>query len=103
MTERALTDATARELKRRGAWHFKIHETGAGRNGLPDIVACYHGRMLCLELKAPGGRHPISALQRHELRCATNAGAYAYVIRQLSEVRAILNYIDHTNGSERAA
>jgi Holliday junction resolvase len=92
MAEAAVTAAVQRELARRGAWAVKIHGAGVGRNGVPDILACYRGRMLAIECKSATGWP--TKLQAHELERIARAGGWAVVVRGVEDVRAVLDRIE---------
>lgn len=92
MKEAAVVRAVQRVLTQRGAWWINVHRSGAGRNGIPDILACYHGRFLGLEIKSPTGRP--SPLQQHELRQIAAAGGGAHIVRSAQHAAAILDAID---------
>lgn len=61
-----------------GAWWYKTMGTACTRSGVPDILCCYCGRMIALEIKAPRGRP--SALQLREIELIRKAGGYARVL-----------------------
>jgi Holliday junction resolvase len=92
MAEKSIVDACVRELDRRRAYHFNVHGHGAGRNGLPDIVACHLGRWISIECKAPRGR--LRPLQIFELEQAARAGGYTLVCRDVAQLRALLDEIE---------
>lgn len=48
------------------------------KEGIPDILACYKGRFLAIELKAPKGKP--SVLQLVTLRQIRNAGGYGVLL-----------------------
>lgn len=92
MSESTLVTAGLRHLNHRGAWAVKIHGGACGRNGIPDILAAYHGRMLALEFKLPGNKP--TRLQAHELQRAAAAGAITAVIHTIGELAELLDHID---------
>lgn len=92
MAEAQLVDGIMRLLKQRGAWAFKTHGTVMGRRGIPDIVGAYRGEPLALEAKQPGNY--ATPLQRHELKRAGAAGAWAMVVRGVEDVEKLLSDID---------
>ncbi len=75
-------------LRLRGAWVLKTHGHLGQRPGIPDIVACYRGRFLCLEVKRPGGR--LSPRQAAELAAIKEAGGIAEVVTSLDDAIALL-------------
>lgn len=92
MAEAAVVAAVGRLLDKRGAWWFNKGQNGMGRNGIPDIIACYRGRFLAIEVKSKTGT--IRPLQFYELRRAAEAGGHAVVARSADDVRAVLDTID---------
>jgi hypothetical protein len=47
-------DEICKYLKSLGAWYFRPYMAGFGKAGVPDIVACIHGRFWGIEVKRPG-------------------------------------------------
>lgn len=51
-------------LKSIGAWQFWPVSNGMGQHGIPDCVACYRGRFVSIETKAPGKKPtPLQVMQ----------------------------------------
>ena len=71
---------------------WKTHGGQFGTAGIPDIIICYRGKFIALEVKAPG-REP-TALQKLVLNRITDAGGIATVVRSVTEVRAIVGGAD---------
>jgi Holliday junction resolvase len=63
-----------------GAYYFSPATGGYGRSGVPDIVACYNGRFIAIEVKA-GDNQP-TALQQRELAMIQKRGGVALVINE---------------------
>ena len=57
-------------------WVLKTQEKT--RRGVPDILACYMGKFIALELKA-SEKSPIAPLQEFELGCINHAMGHAYI------------------------
>lgn len=57
-----------------GAWVLPTQEIA--RRGVPDILVCYRGRFIAIELKMDGGKP--DALQEHNLRKVAEAGGIAF-------------------------
>lgn len=54
------------ELKKRGAWYLKYWGGGIyTRRGVPDLLVCYKGRFIAIEVKSDVGE--ISPVQRSEM------------------------------------
>lgn len=66
-------------LKERGAWFLKTWGGGFQRSGIPDLLICYKGSFIAIELKAEKG--VVSALQDRELRLIRDAGGMGFIAR----------------------
>lgn len=82
--------AVRRVLKEMGIWHFSPVSNGMGVHGIPDIICCWQGRFLGLEIKAPGKRANTSALQDIQLEAIRKAGGVAVVIDDVEQLKEIL-------------
>lgn len=94
-SEAAAVDDITALLTRRGAWWFKT--TGVRRVGVPDLVACYRGRFVALEVKRAhrGAGHPVSAAQRVTLEQIRRRAGHTAVATTVDEAAAVLDAIDH--------
>lgn len=73
-----------------GAYYFFPATGGYGRSGVPDIIACYNGRFIGIEVKAGG--NPPTALQQRELAMIKKRRGIALVIDEtkLDELHDLL-------------
>ena len=80
-------------LKNRGAWLLKTWG-GLQRSGVPDLLICYKGKFIGIELKAEKGK--VSELQDRELRQIRDAGGMGFVVRpsHYGDLIQILDSID---------
>lgn len=79
-------------IKSRGGWCVKIHGGPYQDTGTPDILACYRGRFIAVEVKtARGVARPE---QRVAQRAITGAGGYALITHLAEEVTSVLDAID---------
>ena len=69
-------------LNKYNIYHFMPATGGYGRSGIPDIIACMHGKFLAIECKAGSGK--LTALQIRELERIEKAGGIAYVVNETS-------------------
>lgn len=92
MAESANQTAILRVLKRRGAWVVKIHQTGRGTRGTPDILCCYRGRFIALEVKSDRGKATDNQLV--QLRAIQAAGGHALIVTGPHKVDQLLDAID---------
>lgn len=83
-----------KRIEKRGGRCFKIH---GGDNpfqevGIPDLLVCYRGTFLGLEVKQPGEEPSLK--QRKILREIDAAGGIAAIIVSVEEADSILDEID---------
>lgn len=85
--------AVTKILKDRGVYYFYPVTGGFGTSGVPDIVACFHGRFIGIECKA--GNNQPTALQQKNLDDIEKAGGVSLVIneRNVENLVAILKLI----------
>ena len=77
MLERDVVAAIKRYLASLGSdvFFWKEHGGPYGTSGVPDIICCYKGRFLGLEVKLPTGR--LTELQKRAIRRINHAGGIA--------------------------
>lgn len=92
--EKQFENKIKRLLKERGAWFLKTFSNGIQRAGVPDLLVCYKGRFIGIEVKAEKG--VISPLQIREIVHIRKAGGYALEVRpsNLDDLIKILDEID---------
>lgn len=93
MNEAALTAKMARRMRDRGAWARKI-AGGPTQSGLPDVLACYRGHFIGLEVKRPGKENNVTVLQQQTLDSMKGAGGITAVVTTVQQVDRILDKID---------
>lgn len=59
-----------------------------GRPGVPDIVVCFDGKWIGLEIKTDTGRQ--SQSQKQAEKKILDSGGQYYIIRSISDVRKII-------------
>ena len=100
MTESDLTKKMARLLRSRGGWARKTHGGPQGA-GWPDLIACYRGYFIGIEVKLPGKQQNVTDLQREVLVRINAAGGYGDVMFQVSQVEELLDRIDKIMGPRK--
>lgn len=92
--ERTITDEILRYLRGQGeCWCFKVAGSGSQMRGVPDIVGCWHGRFLALEVKRPKvGR--LSKMQTYVIGQIAGAGGMVAVVRSVDDVKTLLKEVD---------
>ena len=76
-------------LRANGAYVFKV--ITANRSGIPDIIACYKGKFLGIEVKGPKG--VVSELQNKNLRMIRASSGYGIIARSVDDVMDLLKRI----------
>ena len=71
---------------------WKEHGGTYGTNGIPDIICCYKGRFLGLEVKLPGGK--LTALQRRALEKINAAGGIGRRVESVDDVKAVIEQVE---------
>ena len=65
-------------LEGKGAYVVKYFGCGFSQAGVPDLLCCYKGRFIALEIKAEKGR--ASDLQLYKVRKINDVGGMALVL-----------------------
>lgn len=84
----ALWWPTPNASKRTPAQAANMKRAKEFRAGMPDIMLCHRGRLICIELKAPKGR--LSPAQHEVHERLTLSGAVVCVCRSLDDVIDLL-------------
>jgi len=94
LLERDIVAAIKRYLASLGSdvFYFKEHGGVYSTAGIPDIICCYKGRFLGLEVKLPGGR--LTELQKRALEKINRAGGIGRRVESVDEVRAAIRLVD---------
>lgn len=66
-----------------GCWTVKTIATN--KPGTPDILCCYKGHFIAIEVKAPKG--VVSKLQKYQIKKLKEAGATAIVAYSVQDVK----------------
>ena len=78
MTETQFKTLVQRYLDTINAYHVKQHGNRFTRSGVPDILICYKGKFIGLELKVD--KNKPSELQKYHIDKIKNAGGIGLVI-----------------------
>lgn len=79
-------------LEARGAFVFKVHGSGMMMTGLPDLIVCYKGQYVGLEVKMHGNK--ASKVQELIHKRIAQAGGYVEVVYSVDEAINVLHRID---------
>ena len=89
VSEASLTRRIVNLLKARGCWVFKVHGHPWQRSGIPDILACYGGQLLAIEVKSLGAK--LTPLQERERHALIGVGALHVVAYTVEDVQKAFN------------
>ncbi len=94
MLERDVVAAIKRYLASYGSeiFFWKEHGGTYGTSGVPDIICCYKGRFLGLEVKLPTGR--LTELQKRAIRKINQAGGIACRVESVEDVKRVIEQVD---------
>ena len=82
--EAMLTRSVKSLLRAAGIFHFKHWGGPMGYPGVADIIGCYKGRMIAIELKSPNGK--ATPDQERFIQNVNDAGGIAFIAKTLDEV-----------------
>lgn len=87
------TQATIiRHAQERGAWVVREHQDGRRRKGIPDVILCYRGHFIAVEVKGIMGRvRPEQVIELSKIR---EAGGIGIIARHWDDVHDVLRAID---------
>jgi len=88
--EQLIQGKILRELRARGIYVVKV--ISASRNGVPDLLVCFNGRFIGIEVKTPNGN--ASRLQKLNLSWIEDSGGNAFVARSWEDVKEKLGISD---------
>jgi len=88
--ERAIQTKIIKNLESQGCYVIKT--IACSKAGVPDIIACYKGTFIAIEVKTSTG--VVSKLQYAHIRLINNAKGYAIVAKNLADAERLLDKID---------
>ena len=91
MREKLIENKIKSYLKSKGAYYVKYFGNAYSQNGVPDILACYKGRFIGIEVKNETGK--TSPLQDINLEQIKQAGGISLVARSVEDVSKIIDNI----------
>ena len=95
MNESQLVAKIKSYLKTKGAYVEKIWGGGFQSAGIPDLIACYKGKFIGIEVKV--GKNKPSDVQLAKIIMIRRANGIAEVVYSLEEVKRIIELIDEGN------
>lgn len=79
-------------LKGQGAFCFKVWGSEFMMAGLPDLICCYRGRFLAIEVKTPIGK--VSARQHYVHNLIERAGGIVGVARSVEDAQTLVAAVE---------
>ncbi len=89
MKEADLTRLIIKALREHGGWWVKIHGS-AYMAGIPDILGCYEGRFVAIEVKRPDTSYGVTPRQQLNLDRIAAAGGLSGVATSVAEALLLL-------------
>ncbi len=91
-SEQAIQSDILKYLKSVGAYTIKV--SAATKAGIPDIICCYKGRFIAIEVKRPEAKTNVSPLQVANITMIINAQGEAIVAWDKEMVKTFIDNID---------
>lgn len=91
MKEQTIQKKIINAARARGAVVYNI--TAAYPNGCPDLLICYQGRFIGLEIKKPGCVKNTTELQRYNIDRIKKAGGFSAVLTCVQDLEIILDSV----------
>ena len=80
-------------LQARGIWNCTPIGSQFGNAGVPDILCCWDGKFLGIEVKAPGKRGNTTDMQDRQLAGIRASGGTAIVVDDVSQLESLLCHL----------
>jgi len=93
MKEQQYQSKIVKYLESRGAYVIKV--VAASKKGVPDVIACYKGQFIAIEVKTPLTRSNTSKLQEYNLDKIAEAGGQSGIAVDIDDINPMLNRIDN--------
>ena len=93
MREKNIENKIKMYLKSIGAYYVKYFGNSFSQVGVPDLLVCYKGKFIGIEVKNEKGK--TSPLQDVNIENIRKAGGISFVARSVEDVREIIIAIDN--------
>ena len=97
--EKIFEDKIKKELANRGAWKVKFFANAFTPAGIPDILTCYNGNFMGIEVKGGTG-YGLTDLQKYNLRKIREAGGIGICVYP-SGWKQFLEILDRLDSGEQ--
>ena len=95
--ETRLVTQIIKTLREYGGFWIKIHGSPYQTAGIPDIVGCYNGRFIALEVKRPGYEKTTNSRQELIMERIRKAGGISAVVTNKFEA---LKRVEEANAED---
>lgn len=85
MSEKKIENSIKKYLTESGIYYFKVHGSAFMPPGIPDIVACYEGYFIGIEVKDRGLKYTQSDAQKVHEENIKKAGGEYFLVDSLEE------------------
>lgn len=92
--EKVIQDAICRYLKSQHIYFFRKPQLGGDKKGIPDLVACYKGNFVGIEVKRPKLGIQSETQKVHEKNIKRNGGYYILAV-STDDVKKLFKEIDN--------
>ena len=92
MKEQDYQRKIVRYLEEQGAYVVKV--VAASKKGVPDIICCYKGNFIAIEVKTPFTRNDVTKLQDYNLDLVSEAGGISGVAVTVDDIKPFLRALD---------
>lgn len=86
--EQQIQNKIIKYLQSVGAYVVKV--IAANRAGVPDIIFCYKGKFIALEIK---DKSKLTELQKYNINSIVLSGGIAVVVKNIEDVKEIIKKI----------
>lgn len=97
--ETAVQKEVLQALRKHGGFWWKDAAGPYQQQGIPDIIGCYRGVFVGVEVKRPLLGKP-TPMQQQTLEKIRQAGGYAYIATSARDAETLLSVIDMAEGEE---
>ena len=94
--ETRLVGKILKELRKHGGFWFKVHGSAYQASGIPDIIGCYQGRFIGMEVKLPETASDASLRQRLMLKRIASAGGIPRIVTSTQDALEVVHLIDRS-------
>ena len=101
VAEKALQTQIIEYLRGCGAYVYNAGGSASAAKGTPDLLVCYRGRFIGLEVKKPKDSYGVTKPQQMRIAQIRGADGLAGVVTSIDEVREGVAAIDIAGGQPR--